>query len=225
MKRYIILVAVLALAANAFAQTSPWPFIWGTAGSFVGYACPYDADGYIYDPSSYTWEHGTETGKSYFTVTCDIEMYMSMHFDATDIYFHIADDRTSMSAYVNGWLASNNGQWLFVSSELDTKDLTKLFFIEDIFGRDRQWYIDHGRPMPNDIPVEWFLMEPGDADWRVPQSSQSGNNGQLWGLTWLLANGEPCTHSFQIKIRITPEFHQPDGRYEMDPLVTAAPVL
>ena len=228
MKRFLCVVFILTFTSISFAQlgpTTPWPFIWGTAGTYVEYASPYDATGYIYDPSSYSWEHGTETGKSYMTVTADIEMYMDMHLDATDIYFHIADDGTQYSAVIHGELCSNNGQWLFVSSELDTKDLTKLVFMEDIFGRDRQWYTNNGRTLPNDIPVEWWLKDECDTDWREGAYSQGGNAGQLWGVTWLLCNGEQCCHPFRIKVIIKPEFHQPDGRYEMDPLVTVAPVM
>lgn len=228
MKRIIFVLIMLALVTSAFGQFGSlynWPKDWGRTGSWVEYQTPYQASGYIYEPSTYEWVGGTETGKAYFTVTCDIEMYMSMHFDATDIYFHIADDRTAMSAYVNGWIASNNGQWLFVSSELDEKHLDKLFFIEDIFGRDRAWHTTNGRPIPADIPVSWWLKDETDADYRIGTYSQGGNNGNLWGVTWLIANGQPCTHTFTIRIDIAPAFHQPDGRYEMDPLVTAAPVL
>ncbi len=228
MKRYLVVAFILLLAAFAFTQTGPtppWPYNWGTAGNSVSYQSPYSADGWIYDPSSYSWEHGTESGKSYMTVTADIEMYMSMELDATDIYFHIADDGTEFEALVHGELCSNNGQYLFVSSELDTKDLTKLFFVQDIFGRTRAWYTANGRPMPNDIPVEWYLKDECDADFRLGTYSQGGNAGQLYGITWLLCNGLQCCHPFDIKIIIRPEFHQPDGRYEMDPLVTVAPVL
>ncbi len=64
-----------------------------------------------------------------------------------------------------------------------------------------------------------------DADFRLGAYSQGGNAGQLQGVTWLLANGVQCCHPFTIKVVIKPAFHQPDGRYEMDPLVTVAPVL
>ncbi|MBN1154702.1 hypothetical protein JXB12_07265 [candidate division KSB1 bacterium] len=228
MKRVLFVFAILMLTTACLAQTGPtppWEFRWGTAGDFVLYQTPYTAEGYIYDPSTYSWEHGTETGKSYFTVTADIEMYMSMNFDATDIYFHIADDGTEFFAEVDGELCSNNGQHLFVSSELDTKDLTNLFFVQDIFGRTKAWYENNGRTVPNPIPVEWYLKDHLDSDFRPGTYSQGGNAGQLWGVQWLIANGEPCCHPFTIKIVIKPEFHQPDGRYEMDPLVTVAPVL
>lgn len=228
MKRMLIVLGVLLFATMLFAQTGPtppWAYNWGRAGNFVEYQSPYSATGYIYDPSTYSWEHGTETGKSYMTVTADIEMYMSMNLDATDIYFHIADDGQEFEATVHGELCSNNGQWLFVSSELNTKDLTKLFFVQDIFGRTAAWYTANGRPVPNPIPVEWYLKDECDADFRLGQYSQGGNAGQLWGVTWLLCNGVQCCHPFDIKIIIRPEFHQPDGRYEMDPLVTVAPVL
>jgi len=221
MKRVILIAALLAFITTSFAQTGSWynwPKDWGRTGSWVEYATPYQANGWIYQPATYEWLHGTESGKSYFTVTCDIEMYMSMHFDATDIYFHIADDRTSMSAYVNGWIASNNGQYLFVSSELDAKHIDRLDFVENIFGGSTP----AGCPP---IPVEWWLKDETDTDFRIGTYSQGGNNGNLWGVTWLIANGEPCTHYFTIRVDIKPAFHQPDGRYEMDPLVTISPVI
>jgi hypothetical protein len=228
MKRILFVVLLLAFSVALLAQTGatpPWPYAWGQAGNSVSYQSAYSATGWIYDPATYTWEHGTEAGKSYMTVTADIEMYMSMNLDATDIYFHIANDGLQFEAVVHGELCSNNGQWLFVSSELDTKDLTKLFFVQDIFGRDEAWYVANGRPVPNPIPVEWWLKDELDADFRLGTYSQGGNAGQLWGVTWLLANGTQCCHPFDIKVIINPEFHQPDGRYEMDPLVTVAPVL
>ncbi|MBD3288686.1 hypothetical protein GF337_07790 [candidate division KSB1 bacterium] len=227
MKRLIILAALFCFAFSAFGQSGMglWPLNWGDPTTYVDYANPYEATGYIYHPSTYTWEDGSETNDGLITITCDIEMYMSMHLDATDVYFHIADDRTTMNAYINGWLASNNGQWLFVSSDQGNKDLDNLTFIEDIFGRDVAWHTANSRTVPSDIPIEWYLKEPTDADWRPGTPSTSGNNDQLWGYTWLLANGEPCTHHFTIKIKIMPAFHQPDGRYEMDPLVTVAPTL
>lgn len=221
MKRLLLIVAMLALAASVFGQTGSWyawPKDFGRTGSWVEYATPYQANGWIYEPATYEWVGGSETGKAYFTVTCDIEMYMSMHFDASDIYFHIADDRTSMSAYVNGWISSNNGQYLFVSSELDTKDLAHLKFVENIFGTPQTGVAD--------IPVEWWLTDETDGGvYREGTYSTGGNNGNLHGITWLIAQGQPCTHYFTIRVDIKPAFHQPDGRYEMDPLVTVAPVI
>ncbi|MBN1466943.1 hypothetical protein JXA02_14410 [candidate division KSB1 bacterium] len=228
MRRFILMLFVLVFAVALYAQTGPtppWAYNWGRAGNFVAYQSPYTATGWIYDPSTYSWEHGTESGKSYMTVTADIEMYMSMNLSATDIYFHIADDGTEFEAIVTGQVCSNNGQWLFVSSELDTKDLTKLDFVQDIWGYTKQYYIDHGKTVPNSIPVQWWLKDECDTDFRLGQFSQGGNNGNLWGVTWLLCNGLQCCHPFQIKVIIKPEFHQPDGRYEMDPLVTVAPVI
>jgi hypothetical protein len=220
----IILVAVVLLFANlVFAQGYPWPFVWGDPNTYILYDNPYDADGWIYDPNDYSWKHGTENNDGLLTITCDIEMYMSMHLDATDVYFHIADNRTEMNAYVAGWLASNNGQWLFVSSDLGAKDLDHLLYEVDEFGRDINYMNDHG--YDTEIDVEWYLKESGDPDWRPGTPSMSGNNEQLWGYTWLLSEGDPCTHYFTIRIRIMPDFHQPDGRYVMDPLITCSPVM
>jgi hypothetical protein len=229
MRRLILMLFVLVFAVALFAQTGPtpaWQYNWGRAGSSVEYQSPYSTTGNIYNPSNYTWNFGTETGKSYMTVTADIEMYMSMTLAATDIYFHIADDGTQFEALVHGTLCSNNGQWLFVSSENDNKDLTKLFFVQDIFGRTAAWFASNQpQNVPSPIPVEWYLKDEQDNDFRLGEYSAGGNNGQLHGVTWLLANGEACCHPFDIKVVIKPAFHQADGRYEMDPLVCVSPVL
>ncbi|KAA3613835.1 MAG: hypothetical protein DWQ05_16300 [Calditrichaeota bacterium] len=227
MKRIVLIAAVLLASTSlSFGQTPGmglWPFDWANTTSYVDYMNPYDAQGYVYDYSTYQWVGGTETNDGLITITCDIEMYMSMHLDATDVYFHIADDRTAMAAYINGWLASNNGQWLFVSSDLGNKDLDNLEYVVDGFGRDLAYMT--GKGYTTTIPVEWLLKEPGDVDWRPGIASIDGNSGNLHGYTWLLSDGEPCTHPFTIKILIKPEFHQPDGRYEMDPLLTCSPAL
>jgi len=220
---------VLVFAVALYAQlgpTTPWAYDWGRAGNWVETAAPYSTQGNIYNPTSYTWNHGTETGKSWMTVTADIEMYMSMTLAATDIYFHIATDGQYFEAIVPGQLCSNNGQWLFVSSELDTKDLTKLYFKQDIFGRTAAWFAaNQPQNAPGPIPVEWWLKDELDAGYRLGEYSTGGNNSQLHGVTWLLANGTACCHPFNIKVVIKPAFHQADGRYEMDPLVCVSPVL
>src|SRR4030042_4797891 len=216
MKKLILIAAIFVFCSSLFGQgMAKFPFDWGNPTTYVQYANPYDATGYVYDPVTYSWVGGTSTGTDLITITCDIEMYMDMHLDASDVYFHIADDRTSMNADIAGYVASNNGQWLFVSSDLGAKDLNNLEYVVDEFGRDLAYMITKG--YTTTIPVEWYLWEPGAPDWRPGIASTGGNNNQLWGYTWLLSNGEPCTHQFTIRIKIKPEFHQPDGRYEMDP--------
>ncbi len=115
MKRIIIVLSIFVFAAMLFAQmgpTTPWPYQLGHGGQYWVRlsASSLLQHGWIYRPSDYTWQHGTEVGKSYMTVTADIEMYMSMSLDATDIYFHIADDGQEFTALLDGELCSNNGQ-------------------------------------------------------------------------------------------------------------------
>jgi len=226
MKRVILIAAILVIAVSAFGQgpgMNKFGYHWGTCQSYYEVANPYTATGYIYDPSTYSWVCGTSTGTDLITITCDIEMYMSMNLEGSDVYFHIADDRQYMEALINGSLSSNNGQHLFVSDDLGNKDLDQLEYVVDEFGRDIAYMNSKG--YDTTIPVEWYLKEPLDPAYRPGQWSEGGNNGQLHGYQWLLSNGDPCTHPFIIKIVIRPGFHQPDGRYEMDPLVTCAPVL
>lgn len=177
---------------------------------------------YVYNPDTYTWDEGIPTGTDGFTVEADIEMWMSMAFNAQDIYFHIgADlgDNPTMSANVGGWLSSNNGQYLFVSkpdSQPSADDISKLMFKNNIFGGNTPANV-------TPIPVKWFCTDStGEHEMSY---STGGNNGQLYGATWLLDNGATGLHIFNIRCQISPERYQPDGHYEMDPVLAASPIL
>ncbi|MBN2413442.1 hypothetical protein JXQ31_17320 [candidate division KSB1 bacterium] len=227
MKNLIFFVVILAFAVSAYSVgMEKFPEIWGTDNtSYVTTINPYLVTNSIYKVPGYSWELGTESGSDLITITCDIEMYLSMYLAASDVYFHIADNRTSMDAYINGWLKSNNGQWLFVSSELGEKNLDELEYVTDVLGRTRESLEAAGKPVPSPIPVNWFLKCSTDPDYIPGTASMSGNNEQLWGYTWLLEDGSVGQHNFTIKINIAPAEYQPDGRYEMDPVITASPIL
>jgi len=163
-----------------------------------------------------------------FTVTADVEMWCDMYFDATDIYFHIGKDLgpdPKISATVNGWLNSNNGQWLFVSKpsfQPTPVGITTLQFKNNIFGGQSP---NNQPPNPNApaIPIKWYLTDSGAE--REGVYSTGGNNSQLYGVTWLLDQGLAGYHPFNIRCEIRPDRYQPDGDYEMDPILVSSPVL
>ena len=151
--------------------------------------------------------NGSQVGRSQVAVSADLEMYLSMTLEATDIYFHIADNAQELLAEIDGQICSNNGQYLFISSDLDATAVTELTFKQDIFGRSA--------PVFDPIPCQWFLRDECDGSFRPGQYSGSGNNGQTLGITWLRCGVAPCCHTFMIRIALTPAPHQPGGRYEI----------
>jgi len=219
----IIVVLALALALCAGAVwADPLPSFGHDNTNFATASGAYSASNYVYDWGTYTWEVGTETpiGGDGFTVTADIEMWMSMAFSATDIYFHIGQDTggASMDADVPGWLSSNNGQYLFVTkknSQPTEDNITQLAFKNDIGHRSGQ--------TANPIPIEWWISD--NSGWHQMTYSTGGNNSQVYGVQWLLDGGSTGTHNFTIKCRIKPDRFQPDGYYEMDPVLVASPAV
>ena len=100
------------------------------------------------------------------------------------------------------------------------KDITKLVGTVDGFGR----------PIDSEtIPVTWELREydPNSQTWTAwgIGTEGYGNNGQVHAIWWLIAGGDPCDHTYQFRCSIDPAYHQPDGRYELDPAITIAPIL
>ncbi len=173
----------------------------------------------IYDGTDYRWVNieGDPEATSIY-VRCDIEMYVKQVHDVNEIYFHIADNTTQMSAKINGSLHSNNGQWIGIEIP-ENKDIEKLVGTFDIFNRDISGEY---------IPVTWELREFLNGawiPWRIADDIGYGNNGQDHAYWWLIADGEPCDHIYQFRCTINPAYHQPDGRYELDPAICVGPVL
>ncbi len=217
----LTLVAVFALSAGAaFGDPAAG---WGKDNTNSSSASgAYTASNYVYDWSTYSWGLGDETGTDGFAVTADIEMWLDMAFSATTIYFHIGRDPGPSPTFhqdVSGWLASNNGQHLFVSKPPDflpeEAEITKLVFKNDIGHRDGQ--------TADDIDVNWLLDDGGG--FVAGTYSDAGNNGQLSGVQWKLNGGAAGLHNFTIRCEITPDQYQPDGFYEMDPVLVASPAL
>jgi hypothetical protein len=229
----LAVAALLSLTVVAFAD----PLDNGDPGELEDpdvtytniYGDPYDCSGAVYDYDDYAWILGSEDGSSDFSVKCDVEMWLNMHLDAHDIYFHKADGTTSMSATVAGWLESNNGQYLFVAvpTEQQSKGepfLQNLVFTEDGFGRET---VSSGDG--SDIPMTWELRDDdaggGWRSWATGTYSTAGNAGQLHGYSWLLASGNAGLINYQIRTSISPAKYQADGEYRMDPVIAVAPAL
>jgi hypothetical protein len=196
------------------------------------WGAPTFARGYVYDYSNYEWVGGTgETAN--FDVKCDVEMWLNMGINANNIYFHKANATTSMEATVSGWLQSNNGQYLFVAvpaceashEESEADILSNLYFVKDGWARNNTPTSGVSAP----IPVKWWLRDDqagaGWTDFREGAFSNGGNNGQLHGMTWLLANGAAGMIKYEIKVAISPDAYQADGEYRMDPVLACAPEL
>ncbi len=232
----LVVLALLSFAAVAFGAAlddGTGPGEQGTPNeTYVNvYGDPYDLAGAVYNYSDYTWDGGTESGSDLFSVMCDVEMWLNMHLDAHDIYYHKADGTTSMSAVVGGWLESNNGQHLFVAVPTDQQGkgeefLKNLVFQQDGFGRDTA---SSGDASP--IPMTWELRDDGAAGggygaWNPPLAySTAGNAGQLHGYSFSLAGDQAGMIRFQIRNTITPAEYQADGEYRMDPIIAVAPAL
>jgi hypothetical protein len=199
----------------------------------------------IYDYDDYRWICEECVGEvEHLDVICDIEMYAWETLDASGAYFHIADATTTyMEVILNGEFCSNNGMYLGVTipgqeEKQEPPSPPTLVFIEDGFGRTAQYYIDNGRPVPPDIPLSLMFQyyNPDQGSWGYwdgatwvadgwdPGFWSWGNNNQDLAWWWNPIK-EVCCHNFRIKVDITPEYHQPDGRYMVDPAFVSAPIL
>lgn len=196
------------------------------------YGAPTFARGYVYDYSTFGWVGGSGDTAN-FDVKCDVEMWLNMGVNANNIYFHKANESTSMEATVSGWLQSNNGQYLFVAvppctladGQTEAQLLSNLYFVKDGLNRETA---TSGVAAP--IPVKWWLRDDqagvgGWTQFREGAFSDGGNNGQLHGMQWLLANGAAGLIKYEIKVAISPDAYQADGEYRMDPVLACAPEL
>jgi hypothetical protein len=99
----IVAAGVLALGTAAFAQTMPAvgdqnPYGgWGRDNTnWSGANGLYTDYGSVYTGLSspdHTWQLGSNDSGGNITVSADIEMWLNMALDQTNIYFHIGSDR------------------------------------------------------------------------------------------------------------------------------------
>ncbi len=236
----LVILALLSFTAVAFggALDDGDPPAWERNTPNVTYVrvygAPYNCDSAVYDYDDYGWIGGTESGSDLFSVMCDVEMWLNMHLDAHDIYYHKADGTTSMNAVIGGSLECNNGIHLFVAVPTDQQGkgepfLQNLYFVENGFGYTGAAGHTSGDGSP--IPMTWELRDDGALGdgygaWTAPLGySTAGNNGQLHGYSFSLAGDQAGMIHFQIRNTITPAEYQADGEYRMDPMIAVSPTL
>lgn len=179
------------------------------------------------------WITASESGDSTLEVEADIEMYFTESVSNNKIYFHIGNiysatlpDRT---AYVDGSFSTNNGQWIGINftgtgkTESDFEKDTGGNFTGKILGgmqSDNDTWRSQDNQMDIEIKLNW------GTGWQPPGAYGDGAHSTIHDTLWWLVNGgAPGTYSYQWRIRILPEPHQPDGDYYLDPVIVVSPVL
>jgi len=231
--KYLVAIFALALVLSAGAAWAnpavddglipdlPHP---GASDTFVTLSGGGAWDGvYDYDAGpgvGHPWINiGGDPTSENITVTCDIELYAYEWMSANTVYFHLKGDTYApMSAIIAGLMKSNNGENVGIELPVG-KTLMKLVGAKDGFGRDVA-----ASPGYHAIDVAWELSENGTT-WRTADTTGMGTNNTVYAMWWLLANGQPCDHPFWFRITISPEYHQVDGHYTMDPTLVVDPVI
>lgn len=185
----------------------------------------------IYDYDDTKWIDITPAGyhETPIAVTCDIEMYVTMTLDNDTVYFHIGKPTTYMEALLHGTITTNNGQAIGIlipGQDVSDPKVPVLKFVEDGFGRHYADMSEVAKLAYGDIPVSLEFSYWTGTEWTAPDPGQwglgNGNSDYAW---WWSGVPIASTHEFQIKVDITPDIHQGDGRYTIDPVLVAAPVL
>lgn len=175
------------------------------------------------------WVTMSDVGDQQIQIWCDIEMYLQTHTENNKIYFHRATaDAGEQVAYVQGWFTSNNGQYIGIESPVGNCDVTELKGTKDILGRDVTTVTGYAP-----ILVDYTLADQGagfvpgthSGTYRVRDTYGEGDQGSVTALWWLINSGGRGTQYYEWKITINPPSSQPDGHYELDPVVTAKPAL
>lgn len=205
----------------ADANYTNWKYQYG-AGTWGGV---YTAQGWVTDPAA-------TSGDMSLDVEADIEMYVSQTISFNKVYFHIGNPFTATTAdktaYVNGSMVCNNGQYIGISFLGTGKTLANFEKINNAFtGRiiggmvsDR----DVWRTQNNAFDVRILLGYNGAT--QVPDAYGDGAHNTVHDTLWWLVNGgAPGSYSYAWQIELLCDATQPDGDYQLDPVVVAAPVL
>ena len=174
-----------------------------------------------------------EDGDSSIEVEADIEMYFTQSVSNNKIYFHLGNiydatlaDRT---AYVDGQFTSNNGQYIGISFLGQNKDESSFEkdgsgaytgVILDGMQSDRDTWRSQDNQMDVEILLNW------GAGWTAPVTYGDGAHNTVTDtLWWLVDDGNAGSYSYQWRVRLLPEAHQPDGDYYLDPAIVSTPAL
>jgi hypothetical protein len=214
--------AINAAGQNTSPDASYTNWKWQTgAGSWSGvYA---GANGWIDEATS---------GDMSLDVEADIEMYVAQTIAYNKVYFHIGNPFTASAAdktaYVNGSMVCNNGQYIgisFLGTGKADADFEKVggAYTGKILGgmvSDR----DTWRTQTNSFDVRILLGYNGST--QVPVNYGDGAHNTVHDTLWWLVNGgAPGSYVYTWQIELLCDPLQPDGDYQLDPVVVAAPVL
>ncbi len=211
-------------APGANPNSTNWKYQYGSYSWFGVYSWDENA-----------WVEETESGNGQMEIEADIEMFCYEELSNHKIYFHLGNMYTAtgadLTAYVGGSFASNNGQYIGVSFDGTSK--VEADFQTDggggLTGRITDAMIGTVDIGGRDISGEAFdvtiLMDWGSG-WQTPDSFGDGAHGTIPKALWWLVNaGVPGSYSLTYKIVLHPDTYQPDGNYNLDPTIVAAPVL
>ena len=181
------------------------------------------------------WYQVNATGDQAIEVECDIEMFYTDEIADNKVYFHLGDpynattaDRTAL---VTGSMTYNNGMYVGISfdgtgkNESDLEDDGSGGYTGRVFGA----MIGSVDVLGRDISSESFdaeiLLDWGSG-YQPPITFGTGASGTILNtLWWLVDDGNPGSYNYTWRIRMLPAAAQPDGNYEFDPIIVAAPML
>jgi hypothetical protein len=199
----------------------------------------------VYSWDSNAWVEEQESGDPQMDIECDIEMYCEETLENNKVYFHVGNlytalqnPGTDLTAYVTGTLTSNNGQYIGISFDGTTKAGSPETYFEGypdaLTGRIFNGMVGTldcgGRDISTeafDITITLSYTGTGSSGGYVaPGDYGEGAHGTIPNaLWWLLNNGVPGAYNLSWKIQLHPGAHQPDGNYNLDPTIVAAPIL
>lgn len=156
------------------------------------------------------------------TMTADVEMRVEESGE-TSLYWHVFDTGAYVPAgYLHWGLSQNHPCWVGITKEswgsadgAPGGDATVL-----------KWASGYAPPKPEDIaggdkiPFTVFFSQDGGPE--VASVYTEGAGG--WGY-WSPARVPACDHWGYWKIVLDLKYHQPDGRYELDPILQVVPEL
>jgi hypothetical protein len=215
-------------ASGEGAATNPnstnWKYQYGS-GSWSG----------VYSWDGDAWVEEVSTGDENLDVECDIEMYASTTTEDNKIYFHLGNPYEATvaekTALVSGTMRSNNGQYLGISFYGTSKDEDS--FEEDGGGNYTGRIFDAmvgtvdigGRDISSEAFDIVITMDNGTGGgYQPPVTYGAGAHETEPDCLWWAAMG-PGSFNLTWKIVIEPATHQPDGNYNLDPLMVVAPAL